>query len=245
MNDPYSQIYPLYDDLMSFINYRSWLKYVEKLLFRDRIRSKDIFDLACGTGECMKIWLELGYKVRGLDRSPGMLEMARKKIGDHGELIQADMRDFTLTSRAPIIACLYDSLNYLLVEDELVSCFRSVYNALTDGGVFIFDMNTIFCLKSQWDNQTIVRENGHIYSIWKNTWDEIKSVSTLHVTLFVRANGTYSKSEEVHQERGYPVEVIKGLLEQTGFVGIDVFQHMTFLPVMETTSRIMVKARRP
>lgn len=229
---------------MSFIDYRSWIKYVEKLLFRDGIKDKEIFDLACGTGECLKIWQEQGYQVKGLDSSPGMLDIARKKLGDKGDLMLADMRDFILKEKTPVITCLYDSLNYLLAEDELLSCFRSVYAALKDSGIFIFDMNTIHCLKNQWDSQTITRENGHIYSIWKNTYDSQKDISTLYITLFIDADGHYQRAEEVHRERGYPIETIRRLLEQAGFAKIEIFPHLTFLPVLETTLRIMVKARR-
>jgi len=245
MHEPYSEIYPYYDILMSFIDYKTWIHYIEKLLFRDNIRDKEIFDLACGTGECLRIWAEKGFLVKGLDASPGMLNVAREKLKDQAGLSLGDMRNFRLAENVPIITCLYDSLNYLLTEDELSSCFRSVYGALKPAGIFVFDMNTIFCLESQWDNQTIVRENSHVYSIWRNTWDESKSISTLRVTLFVKQSEGYAKNEEVHQERGYAVEAIRGLLEKAGFAGIEMFQHMTFLPVMETTSRIMVKARRP
>ncbi len=244
MNEAYSQIYPYYDTLMSFIDYPAWIKYVEKLLFRDGIREKKIFDLACGSGECLKIWQDKGYEIMGLDNSPGMLEMARKKLNDNVELILADMRDFSLAEKVPIITCLYDSLNYLLTEEELLACFRAVFNALKEKGIFIFDMNTLYCLKHQWGNQTVTRENGHVYSIWKNTYDEKKDISTLFITLFIDKGDNYFKTEEIHQERGYPIETVRTLLEQAGFSKIEVFPHMTFLPLLDTTLRIMIKARR-
>ncbi len=244
MFEPYSQIYPYYDVLMSFIDYKGWIKYIEKILFRDNVRERLILDLACGTGTCLKIWLDKGYEVIGLDASPGMLEQARQKLNGRGELILADMRNFIIEKKVPIVTCLYDSLNYLLTEEDLLSCFRSVFEALKTNGIFIFDMNTLYCLKEHWDNQTITREEDEIYSIWKNEWDEVRKISTLHITLFIDKGNGYIKQSEIHQERGYPVETIRSLLEQAGFQNIEIFSHLTFLPVLETTSRIMIKARR-
>ncbi len=244
MDDAYTKIYPYYDTLMSFIDYPAWIKYIEKVIFKENVKDRMVFDLACGTGTCLKIWLEKGYEVKGLDSSPGMLEIANQKLNGKGELILADMRNFTLAESVPIVTCLYDSLNNLLIEEELLSCFRSVFNAMSHKGLFLFDMNTIHCLKDQWDNQTITRENGHLYSVWKNSYDNVKNISTLYITLFINRGDAYHKVEEVHRERGYHLETIRDFLKQVGFSNIEIFQHLTFLPVLDTTSRIIFKARR-
>jgi SAM-dependent methyltransferase len=200
--------------------------------------------MACGTGNVAIPLAENGFKLIGLDRSPTMLAELRKKDKTRRiQLICADMRDFSLPEPVDACICLFDSLNYLLTIEELASCFCSVRNSLKPDGIFIFDMNTLYCLANYWSNQVSVREFGDVYSIWQSRYDPERHISTLYLTLFVRQrNHKYKRFEEVHKERGYELSEIRENLNRAGFPKVNIYHHLTFEPPTPLTSRVMVVA---
>ncbi len=244
-NKPFASIAPYYDRLMSFVNYPSWVSYIEKIVMLSSIKERSIFDLACGTGVCLDLWSERGYDVIGLDRSLNMLQVCREKLMQRGEflLINGDMRDFCLATKVPVITCLYDSLNYLLAEADLLRCFRRVSEALKDDGVFIFDMNTVHSLRDEWGNNTFQRRDEGLLSVWSNSFNPNLNISSLSITLHVRRNGQEFVLAEFHQERGYPLSTIADLLREAGFT-CSLYRHLTFTPATEDDLRIMGVARK-
>jgi predicted TPR repeat methyltransferase len=244
-NTPFATIAPYYDKLMSFVNYPGWVAYIEKIIMLSSINEKTILDLACGTGVCMDLWANKGYEVIGLDRSLSMLQVSKEKLSHYENilLINGDMRDFHLSRKMPIITCLYDSLNYLLTESNLLKCFCSVSEALTDDGVFIFDMNTVHSLRDEWGNNTFQRRDEGLFSSWSNSFDPNLNISSLSITLHVRRNGQEIVIGEFHRERGYPLAVIEDLLSEAGF-NCPLYRHLTFSPATENDLRIMGVARK-
>lgn len=49
-----------------------------------------ILDVGCGTGTTLMLYHEAGCRVSGIDLSPAMVEVARKKLGDRAEIRQGD-----------------------------------------------------------------------------------------------------------------------------------------------------------
>lgn len=246
-NQAFTTIAPYYDALMSFVNYPSWVSYIQTILALNNIKEKTILDLACGTGVCLELWWQKGYKIIGLDKSLSMLEVCKKRFsyifnGDV-HLINGDMRNFSFAKRLPIITCLYDSLNYLLTEVDLFNSLQNVYKTLNDNGIFIFDMNTLHCLRDEWGNSTFHRHDGDIHSVWSNTFDPTNYISSLNITLNIRENGKITTIKEFHQERAYPFSIITKFLHEAGFK-FSLYRHLTFNPVQENDLRIMGVAKR-
>jgi len=244
----FTTIAPYYDQLMAFVNYRSWVTHIETILILNNIKKKEIFDLACGTGICLELWLDRGYKVIGLDSSSSMLEICEKKFPNHIEngdviLMLGNMKNFALPSKVPIVTCLYDSLNYLLTDEDLLSCFKCVFDALTDDGIFIFDMNTIHALRDEWGNRIFQRYDGPISSIWDNNYDPQRGVSTLRLILNINEDGKEVILKELHQERGFQLTDVGNLLNRACF-RYSLYRHLTFIPATESDLRIMGIAKK-
>lgn len=246
-SESFTTIAAYYDTLMSFINYPSWIAYIENILSLHSIKQRTLLDIACGTGVCLEHWIRRGYEVIGLDRSREMLQVARERFHrqnrDDIELIQADMRTFILPHQVPIVTCLYDSVNYLLTEADVRSCFERVYSVLDSGGIFIFDMNTVHCLRDEWGNTTFYRQDENINSVWQNSFDASTGISTLHITLKIHEDGTIRTVKEHHQERGYLLSAIGALLREAGFT-FSMYRHLTFNPAWEDDLRIMGVAKK-
>lgn len=106
-----------------------------------------ILELACGTGRLMLPLARVGYTVTGLDLSPAMLELFRKKLIEEPpelqqrvQLVEGDMTrlDQTLVGeKFDLIILAFSSFQYLLEEKEQVACLNSVYDHLKPGGLFV------------------------------------------------------------------------------------------------------------
>jgi hypothetical protein len=115
-----------------------------------------------------------------------------------------------------------------------------VCRVLKDRGMFIFDMNTYYSLKEIWDNSTTVKEVENIFSIWKNTWDEDKKISTLNLILQVKEGNKKLVLEETHRERAYYPWEIEKMVKRAGFKKSHFFEFKTFKNINETTIRMAV-----
>ena len=59
-------------------------------------RPQSVLEPGCGSGRMLDAFARRGVQVVGLDVSPQMLEVARRRLGDRADLVEADMTDFDL-----------------------------------------------------------------------------------------------------------------------------------------------------
>ena len=114
---------------------------VLEFVHRYRPGASTLLELACGTGSILARLDEVP-SVTGLDRSPEMLAVAAGKV-PRARLIEGDMSDFSLGERFDVVACVFDSLNHLLTFEAWQSTFEAVHRHLAEGGLFVFDVNTV------------------------------------------------------------------------------------------------------
>lgn len=113
-----------------------------------RASSGAVLELACGTGRltipiAQALAHDAARPVTGLDLSPTMLDAARRKATDAGvdvELVQGDMRTFSLGRRFGTIFVAFNSLLHLTTNDALGDCFARVREHLAPNGAFAFDV---------------------------------------------------------------------------------------------------------
>ena len=156
--EAYSDFAKVYDLFMDNVNYEEWSRYLCTILKENGIEDGLVLELGCGTGTMTELMASAGYDMIGVDNSEEMLAEAMEKrvVSGHDILyLMQDMQEFELngTVRAVIRVC--DSMNYLLEEDELREVFSLVNYYLDPGGLFIFDMNTVYKYKKLLGNQTI------------------------------------------------------------------------------------------
>ncbi|MFN8392855.1 MAG: class I SAM-dependent methyltransferase [Bdellovibrionota bacterium] len=118
---------------------------VKSLLRIHAPRAKSILELGCGTGSILR-QLSRRYELTGVDLSAGMLEVARKKV-PHAQLFKQDISRLNVSGKFDVILCLFDTINHLPSFGHWKRVFRRAHSALNDGGVFIFDINTVYGLE--------------------------------------------------------------------------------------------------
>jgi SAM-dependent methyltransferase len=230
------------------------LPYLDGLLTRHPVTKGALLELACGTGTVALAMARKGWRVYGVDGSAQMLAEARRKEAkarsESSEPLdiqwaQQDMRHLCLSEPVQLATCLYDSLNYMLVSDDLQAVFRGVYHALEPGGLFIFDMNTPWALATFWDDSTYVTDTPDLTVILESRFDSYRQRTTVKVIGFAREGELYRKAIEEHTEQGYPREHIATLLTDVGFQIEGMYHCFTFEPPTASCPRILWAARKP
>lgn len=93
-------------------------------------------ELACGTGRVAVPIARAGVQITGLDRSPAMLALARRK--NEGlpnlKLVDGDMAQFDLGESFGLVLIPYRSFLHLMTVGEQKSCLRCVLDHLAPGG---------------------------------------------------------------------------------------------------------------
>ena len=82
-----------------------------------RLDARSVLEPGCGSGRMLVALAERGLEVVGIDRSPQMVGLARKRLGDRGEVHEADMTDFDLGRRFDGAVCPINTLLHLTPEE--------------------------------------------------------------------------------------------------------------------------------
>ena len=227
--------------------------YTLRLVDRFGIEVHQLLDLCCGTGTACLLFARRGFTVSGLDQSPHMLAVARKKLkGKNVTLYRQSLPKFLVParrgSRQPrqfdLVTSFFDSLNYLLTPRDLKATFASVHRHLRPGGWFIFDMNTPYALRFLWDGQEHTEVRDDLVTVWRNEYHEKNTSATCHATFLVKRGRHWERFDEAHTERGYSNAEIKRLLREAGFVIKGFYECLTVTRPTKNTDRICVVARR-
>lgn len=244
--DAYTSFASVYDLFMDNVPYEQWSGYLVSLLQEYGIEDGLVLDLGCGTGSLTEQLAKKGYDMIGVDNSSDMLEIAMDKKAASGLdilYLMQDMRDFELYGTVKAVVSICDSMNYILSEDELTTVFRLVNNYLDPGGIFIFDLNTIYKYSLMGD-ATIAENREEGSFIWENSYYEEDRMNEYDLTLFIRQeSGLYEKYEETHYQKAYELETVKQLLKDAGMEYICAYDAFTREQPRDDSERIYVAAR--
>jgi SAM-dependent methyltransferase len=153
----YNQLASYYDALVKDDQATlAWVRWIEK-----RTRPCAMLELACGSGEITRKLHQDGFELTALDLSAQMIEKALEKSPEITFLCR-DMKDLSGLPMYPAIACLCDSFNYILSEQEVEDFFEEVADHLASDGLFFFDTHSLDRLQEfaeEW-NETGVFEDG-------------------------------------------------------------------------------------
>jgi len=226
-------------------------KLLPKVLARLHTKPREILDMTCGEGTFAVAMAKKGYRVSGVDRSAGMLTLARRKAREahvNVRFIKKDVRSLPFKEEFDLVTSWYDSLNYLLRSDDLARAFAGAFRALRPGGVFVFDMNTPGTLSKGWQRHPsfVEVDARNAFVVHRSTWNARSRVATLKVTCFVRHDGRWSRIDELHRERAYQLPAIRSSLRRAGFVEVACWgsiRHMT--PPRRGDRKYWIGARRP
>lgn len=188
-----------------------------EILKRNGIGEGLVVDLGCGSGWWARALFEAGYQVLGIDISEAMIAIARKRVP------QAEFRVGSLfTARIPscrAVTSISECLNYVFgptSQVRLGGLFARIYDALTPGGVFVFDVAEPGQLDSGIRTRSFTEGDGWIVLVDKQE-DTQRSLLTRRIITFRKVGENYRRSDEVHRQRLYKSRDIARELRRAGF----------------------------
>ncbi len=246
-DDPYYLDPDLYDAVYSDI-----VADIEPHVTLMRGAGGPALELACGTGRLLIPTLEAGVPCDGMDIAPSMVASLKQKLAAKGlktNVIQGDMRDFSLPDRYSLIAIGFNSFLHNLTQADQLATLRCCRHHLVSGGRLVL---TAFHPSAEklieWTGpeklvKDLPHDSGRV-KLWDHA-DDDRVEQIRHMTRrieFSDAAGAVTRREVVHFSLRYVYKPEMELLLRTaGFSNWDV--RTAFTSYMDPTS--IVKGERP
>lgn len=188
-------------------------------------KSGKVLDLFCGTGIFSIMLAEKGFSVEASDLSEEMLQAGMENATKKGVKIifrRENALDFAYTHKYDLITAVSDGINYLPEKDSN-AFFSRVFDALSDGGRFVFDMSSAYKLKEILGNEIYYEDYDDLTYFWKNTYRKKDNSVKMELTFFEKkSNGLYERSDETQRQYSREIESIISLVSSIGFKTIEV-----------------------
>jgi SAM-dependent methyltransferase len=123
---------------------------------------KAVLDLGCGTGLLCDAYAARGHDVTGVDPSPEMLAVARKKPNAcRITWVQADAEDFRSERRFDLMIMTGHAFQVLLDDADILRALRNMRAHLNSGGLIVFESrNPGFDWRSVWNRDKTLEHDG-------------------------------------------------------------------------------------
>jgi SAM-dependent methyltransferase len=129
-----------YDLLYKDKNYKAETDYINGLVQKHAPDCKKILELGSGTGKHAMLLADKGYRIYGIERSPEMVEIARRENHNNVRYEVNDISLFSLPEQFDVALSLFHVVSYLTDNKTLISTFQNVAHHLQKKGLFIFDV---------------------------------------------------------------------------------------------------------
>jgi len=140
MTDPYAAYARFYD--LEFEGFDADLLPIEQFARR---AGSPILEVGCGTGRVLLPLAQAGFEVTGVDLSPAMLDIARRKVATAGlqqrvTLVKQDMRALALDRPFNMVVVALNSFSHLLTLDDQLAALDRIREHLRPGGLLLIDL---------------------------------------------------------------------------------------------------------
>ena len=220
--ESYGEFAFVYDRLINQ-DYSAIADKIEDIFRRNGVKPELVLDLACGTGSLTVELAKRGYDMIGIDMSEEMLSVAYEKASEYPDVrfLCQDMTEFELYGTVDAIVCTLDAVNYITDKRDLKRLFKIVHNYLNPGGLFIFDINTVYKLKTVLGNNTFVYDENGVFYTWENYFNPKNNISEQFLTFFAEQDGMYKRFDEQHVQRGYTESELRDYMENAGLAFVE------------------------
>lgn len=202
--------------------------FVKRLLQQHARHSTSILELGCGSGNHAAAFLDLGFSVCGVDRSPEMLEHANRKLTtirergqQEAEFVEADIRDVRIGKTFDAVLSLFHVISYLQSDQDLSRAFDSAAVHLSAGGLFVFDCwygPTVLSVPPEVRVKKVEDSRLRITRICEPELLPNENLVLCRYTVFVeeKASGKTTRLEETHRMRYLFRPEVESLLAAAG-----------------------------
>jgi ubiquinone/menaquinone biosynthesis C-methylase UbiE len=235
----YSLFAKAYDYSMEHVDYQKWSRYVFRILKERNPEGGTLLELATGTGSMLKATSDRAIKNWSIiqsDLSPQMIKIASST----SPRLCLDMRSISFSdSSLDAVVCLYDSVNYMVEEDDLRLYFSECARVLNPNGTLVFDtvteQNSLtwYFDGSEWEEF----EEGLLLRSFQ--YDEEERLQHTQFRLLERnSKGLYKEQQEFHCQKMWDKEEIIEIAVSQGLSLVQCFSGFSKREPGERTERI-------
>jgi SAM-dependent methyltransferase len=188
-----------------------------EILTAHEISTGLIVDLGCGSGLLDELLDRVGYRVLGIDISPAMISIAKARVPTAEFQIES-LFTAEISACAAVVS-IGECLNYVFDDNcdrVLNDLFQRIYRALIPGGIFIFDVVTPGQVPAGEVVKNFTEGQDWIVLVEKQE-DITRQILTRRIITFRQIGELYRRSEEVHLQRLFAVEILATIVERIGF----------------------------
>jgi SAM-dependent methyltransferase len=219
MNNNFKHYSKYYNLLYQDKDYSAEVNYVSNQLEKYSRGAKNILEFGSGTGGHGLLLQQKGYNVYGLERSEGMVSIA-KQNGFNCQV--ADITNFTLLKTYDAVISLFHVVSYLTDNNDLIKAFINAHKHLGNGGLFLFDVwysPAVYEQKAQPRIKRMQNSEIKVTRFAEPIIDINKNVVDVRFTVFAKDNNTNEIFEliESHPMRHFSIPEVDLIARHTGF----------------------------
>lgn len=228
-----------YDALYRDKDYPREARFVHGVIRKHAPQVKAILDLGCGTGVHAEYLAGMGYRVHGVDVSPSMIQLARRRKQEMPaptagllSFAEGDIRTCAAGQSFDCVTALFHVVSYQNTYEDLRAVFHTAHNHLTPGGLFLFDF---------WHGPAVLRDAPAArIKRWEDGQTEVirlaepvmhaeRNVVDVNYTLLVKDKGSGAIEEirETHCMRYWFLPELVFFLSEEGFALREAGEWMT------------------
>jgi len=245
MIDLYEGIANDYDEFGSISEYLG----DEKVFFEKLFKSngvKTVLDSACGTGQHLYMFSEMGFVISGSDYSEAMLNVAKRNLGELGKVIPLCQCDFRYleqkhTDTFDAVVCLTTALPHLHTDTDLVTALKSMKNRLNQNGLLILTQGTTHFTLSLPAIQVVVnrKDFSRVFVI-----EHDDRFQTIHILDLFHSDTRIENNQYDIVYRIILDDDYRKLLSSAGFKDVQIYGDYDMSEYTEQSRRLIVVARR-
>jgi SAM-dependent methyltransferase len=129
--------------------------------------------------------------------------------------IRQDLRALRLGVTADAVTCHFDALNHLLEKGDLQTVFGRVGRLLREGGLFVFDLNTIHMFRWLNGREKLYHAGCDLFMAG-NEFDEASGIATFRQMWFLRRGRFYARRDVEVRERACADADLRAMLRRAG-----------------------------
>ncbi len=247
----YSKLAQLYDTLMGDVDYESWADYIDEIMQTHHPDPIDVMEAACGTGSVILSLAELEcYRLTGTDMSADMIEVARRKAVEMEYNVPFEayaFKDLPYQNKFDCVYLVFDSINYLHTDDEILKSVEAIHRSLKPGGLLIFDFSTPKNSLESVDHLNEAEgERGNI-RFFRKSW--YQPADKIHVNEFEieeldpSTKKVISTWNETHRQRAYTLSEMLSILDQTSYHLVAKYDGFDLVEADENSTRVTIVLR--
>jgi SAM-dependent methyltransferase len=217
---------------------------VESILASLNSPSKlEILDAACGIGRHSVEFAKRGYRVDALDNSSDLLEVGKKNTSQNVTWINQNLKSFSSSNSYDLVCNLYYSFGFVDPEDSRIdeTILSNFFHSLKGGGTLVMQLIGRDAVETYFHPKFWIRKGDNLFLLNQRNMNYESGV--LHESFFLLDDGEVS--EYVLETRLYYPDQIKQILENMGFININLYGDWNRSSYTEKSSFLLVVAQKP